>query len=76
MQKCDAFEIIKKLIWILKKKKSKKVSFIKNLKENKRLQKTYETKFDSFDVIDDESFKKKKIIYIIRKAINKLQLFS
>ena len=37
MQKCDAFEIIKKLIRILKKNKSKKVFFIKSLKKSKRL---------------------------------------
>ena len=36
MQKCDAFKIIKKLIRTLKKKKSKKIFFIKNFKESKR----------------------------------------
>ena len=36
MQKYNAFKIIKKLIRILKKKKSKKVFFIKSLKGNKR----------------------------------------
>ena len=62
MQKYNAFEIIKKLIRILKKKKSKKIFFIKNLKENKRSQKIYETKFDLFDVINNEFFEKKKLL--------------
>ena len=75
MQKCNAFKIIKKLIRVLKKKKSKKVFFVKSLK-SKKSQKVYEAKFDSFDVADDESFEKKEIVYIIRKTINKLQPFS
>ena len=37
VQKCNAFKINKKLIRILKKKKSKKIFFIKSFKENKRL---------------------------------------
>ena len=36
MQKYNAFKIINKLIRTLKKKKSKKVFFIKSFKENKR----------------------------------------
>ena len=64
------------MIRILKKKKLKKISFIKSLKKNKRLQKVYETKFDLFDVISDESFEKKKIAHIIREIINKFQFFS
>ena len=75
MQKYNVFKIIKKLIRTLKKKKSKKVFFIKSLKGNKRSQKTYEAKFDLFDIINNESFEKKEIVYIIKKVINKLQLF-
>ena len=41
VQKCNAFEIIKKLIRTLKKKKSKKVFFIRNFKGSKRSQKAY-----------------------------------
>ena len=70
MQKYNAFEIIKKLIRILKKNKSKKIFFIKSFKESKRSQKVYEAKFDLFDIINDE-FEKKKIVYIIKKTINK-----
>ena len=76
MQKCDAFKIIKKLIRILKKKKSKKIFFIKSLKGNKKSQKAYETEFDSFDIISDEFFEKKEIAHIIKEAINKFQFFS
>ena len=73
VQKCDAFEIIKKLIRILKKKKSKKVFFIKSLKGSKRSQKAYKAEFDLFDIInDDDSFEEEKVVHIIRKAINKL----
>ena len=60
----------------MKKKKSKKVFFVKSLKGNKRSQKIYEAKFDLFDVANNESFEKKKIVYIIKKIINKLQPFS
>ena len=76
MQKCDVFEIIKKLIRILKKKKSKKISFIKSFKENKKSQKVYEAKFDLFNITNDESFEKEKVIHIIKKTINKLQFIS
>ena len=29
-------------------------------------------KFDLFDIVNNESFEKKEIVYIIKKAINKL----
>ena len=64
------------MIQTLKKKKSKKIFFIKNLKENKKLQKTYNAKSNLFDIANDESFEKKKIAHIIKKIINKLQPFS
>ena len=73
MQKCDVFKIIKELIRILKKKKSKKISFIRSLKGNKKSQKAYETKFDSFDITNNEFFEKKKIAHIIKEVINKFQ---
>ena len=76
MQKCNAFKIIKKLIRILKKKKLKKIFFIKNFKENKRSQKVYEAKFDLFDITNNESFEKKKVVHIIKETINKFQFFS
>ena len=76
VQKYNAFKIIKKLIRILKKKKSKKVFFIESFKKSKRSQKIYEAKFDSFDVANNKSFEKKKIVHIIKKTINKLQFIS
>ena len=72
MQKCNVFKIIKKLVRILKKKKSKKVFFIKSFKRNKRSQKVYEAKFDLFDIVNNKSFEKKEIAHIIKETINKL----
>ena len=76
VQKYNAFKIIKKLIRTLKKKKSKKIFFVKSLKGSKRSQKVYEAKFDLFDVTNNKFFEKKKIVHIIKETINKLQFIS